>query len=96
VALALGPRIDVEDLPEEVRQARPAVPPASGSRRLADVERALILETLAASRGNRARAAETLGIGVATLYRKLKQDGAAGTAIAPSAGDEDREVEATG
>ena len=82
VALALGPRIDVEDLPEEVRQARPTIPPANGSRRLADVERALILETLAASGGNRARTAETLGIGEATLYRKLKQYDADGPASA--------------
>jgi two-component system, NtrC family, response regulator HydG len=83
VALALGPRIDLEDLPEEVRQARPTIPPANGSRRLADVERALILETLAASDGNRARTAETLGIGEATLYRKLKQYDAAGSADGP-------------
>jgi DNA-binding NtrC family response regulator len=78
-ALALGPRIDVDDLPEEVREARPIVPASSGSRTLADVERALILETLAASGGNRAKAAEALGIGVATLYRKLKQYGADGS-----------------
>ena len=96
VALSLGPRIDIEDLPEEVRQARPVVPPASGSRRLADVERALILETLAASDGNRGRTAETLGIGEATLYRKLKQYGADGAALAPEAVVVDREVEATG
>jgi DNA-binding NtrC family response regulator len=30
---------------------------------------------LRASGGNRAKAAERLGIGVATLYRKLKQEG---------------------
>jgi DNA-binding NtrC family response regulator len=78
-ALALGPRIDVDDLPEEVREARPIVPASSGSRKLADVERALILETIAASGGNRAKAAEALGIGVATLYRKLKQYGADGS-----------------
>jgi two-component system response regulator HydG len=76
VALALGPRIDVEDLPEEIRHARSVVPPAASSRRLADVERALIVATLAESGGNRTRAAELLGIGVATLYRKLKQYGA--------------------
>jgi DNA-binding NtrC family response regulator len=75
VALALGPRIDVEDLPEEVRRARSAVVPEGGSRRLADVERSLILTTLAQAGGNRAKAAELLGIGVATLYRKLKQYG---------------------
>ena len=79
VALALGPRVDVEDLPEEIRQARPIIPEtAGGSRRLADVERAAILEALAAAHGNRARAADALGIGIATLYRKLKQYGADG------------------
>jgi two-component system, NtrC family, response regulator HydG len=86
VALALGPRIGLEDLPEEIRQARPAILPAGGSRRLADVERALIEEALRASGGNRARAAEALGIGVATLYRKLKEYGAqeeAGAGAAP-------------
>jgi DNA-binding NtrC family response regulator len=87
VALALGPRIDVDDLPEEIRHARSVVPAGSSSRRLADVERALIAETLEKSGGNRARAAELLGIGVATLYRKLKQYGAGG---APGvAADED-------
>jgi DNA-binding NtrC family response regulator len=79
VALALGPRIDVEDLPEEIRQARAIIPESAGSsRRLADIERAAILESLAAAKGNRARAAEALGIGIATLYRKLKQYGAEG------------------
>jgi two-component system, NtrC family, response regulator HydG len=73
VALSTGARIDVDDLPEEVRQATSALLPASGSRRLADVERELILGTLEAQDGNRARAAEELGIGIATLYRKLKQ-----------------------
>jgi two-component system response regulator HydG len=73
VALSTGARIDVEDLPEEVRQARSPLLPQSGSRRLADVERELILGTVEANQGNRARAAEELGIGIATLYRKLKQ-----------------------
>jgi two-component system response regulator HydG len=75
VALSTGARIDLDDLPEEVRQAASPLLPASGSRKLADIERALILETLSASSGNRARTAEQLGIGIATLYRKLKQYG---------------------
>jgi two-component system response regulator HydG len=75
VALSNGPRIDVDDLPEEIRQATSPLLPASGSRRLADVERELILTTLESLQGNRARAAEQLGIGIATLYRKLKQYG---------------------
>jgi DNA-binding NtrC family response regulator/predicted hydrocarbon binding protein len=76
VALSNGPRIDVDDLPEEVRQATSPLLPASGSRLLADIEREAILGTLESLQGNRARAAEVLGIGVATLYRKLKQYGA--------------------
>jgi len=78
VALAIDTRVDVDDFPEEVRQARGLTTPPGGGRRLADVERALVLQTLEEARGNRARAAELLGIGVATLYRKLKQYGADG------------------
>jgi two-component system response regulator HydG len=73
VALSTGARIDVDDLPEEVRQAKSPLVPANGSRRLADIEREVILATLEAKQGNRTRAAEELGIGSATLYRKLKQ-----------------------
>jgi two-component system response regulator HydG len=42
---------------------------------LAEAERRHILGTLAAALGNRARAAQMLGIGQATLFRKLKQYG---------------------
>jgi two-component system response regulator HydG len=77
VALSTGPRIDVEDLPEEVRQVSSPLLPTSGSRLLADIEREAILGTVESLQGNRARAAEVLGIGIATLYRKLKQYGAA-------------------
>jgi DNA-binding NtrC family response regulator len=41
--------------------------------RMADVERAAISAALKATRGNRRKAAETLGIGERTLYRKLKE-----------------------
>jgi len=40
---------------------------------MADVERAAIAAALKASRGNRRKAAENLGIGERTLYRKLKE-----------------------
>jgi DNA-binding NtrC family response regulator len=75
VALARTDRISVDDLPPEVAAA-----PATGQivgeiRPLAEVERDYIDAALRASDGNRARAAEQLGIGVATLYRKLKQRG---------------------
>jgi len=41
--------------------------------KMADVERAAIAAALKATRGNRRRAAEALGIGERTLYRKLKE-----------------------
>jgi DNA-binding NtrC family response regulator len=40
---------------------------------MADVERAAIEAALKESRGNRRKAAEALGIGERTLYRKLKE-----------------------
>lgn len=40
---------------------------------LADIERAVILETLRRQNFNRTRAARVLGIGIRTLQRKLKQ-----------------------
>ncbi len=75
VALCEGPRVEVEDLPEEVRAAPPSLLPEAGTRTLEDMERAYILAVLARNEGNRARTAEQLDIGIATLYRKLKQYG---------------------
>jgi len=40
---------------------------------MADVERAAIEAALRETRGNRRKAAEVLGIGERTLYRKIKQ-----------------------
>ena len=53
--------------------APPTVQTADDVRTLAEVERDYIAAALRASGGNRAKAAEKLGIGTATLYRKLKQ-----------------------
>jgi DNA-binding NtrC family response regulator len=74
VALAQSDRIGVEDLPPEVGSSAPAVPAAGEIRTLEEVERDYIAAALRASGGNRAKAAEKLGIGAATLYRKLKQE----------------------
>ncbi|MDO7677295.1 MAG: hypothetical protein MUQ48_01935, partial [Pirellulales bacterium] len=41
-------------------------------RPLEEIERILITETLKVTGGNRERAAEMLGIGERTLYRKIK------------------------
>jgi two-component system response regulator FlrC len=45
----------------------------SGSRTLDDLERDAIATALAAAGGNRKAAAEALGIGLRTLYDKLKR-----------------------
>jgi DNA-binding NtrC family response regulator len=73
VALAPSDRIDVDDLPPEVSATPPLSPINGDVRKLADVEREYIAAALRASGGNRARAADALGIGTATLYRKLKE-----------------------
>ncbi|HEX6740050.1 MAG TPA: sigma-54 dependent transcriptional regulator, partial [Vicinamibacteria bacterium] len=75
VVLAQGSRVDLEDLPDEVRTAVPGRGGPGKRRTLADVEREYILSVLQAAGGNKARAAGQLGIGTATLFRKLKQYG---------------------
>jgi DNA-binding NtrC family response regulator len=75
VALAQGGRADLEDLPEEVRQGLPALPRTAPVRLLEDIEKDYILSVLALNSGNQTRTAEQLGIGPATLYRKLKSYG---------------------
>ena len=73
LALARSDRIGVDDLPPELGAAPPTVQTADDVRTLAEVERDYIAAALRGSGGNRAKAAEKLGIGAATLYRKLKQ-----------------------
>ena len=89
VALARGRTIEAGDLPSfaplgEARARRslaPGEPPArelglvetSLDMSLAEVERRHILAVLDAAGGNKAEAARRLGIGTATLFRRLKQ-----------------------
>jgi two-component system, NtrC family, response regulator HydG len=73
VVLARGSRIDVDDLPEEVGLAAPRAHLPGDVRPLDVIERDYILAVLGANRGNKAAAADQLEIGVATLYRKLRQ-----------------------
>jgi len=73
VVLATGSRVDLEDLPDEVRTAVPARGGPGAERTLADVEREYVLSVLRSLGGNKARAAAQLGIGTATLFRKLKR-----------------------
>ena len=78
-ALARTSRVDLEDLPEEVRQAFPN-PVATDQvvRPLAQIEKEYILAVLERNAGNQTRTAQQLRIGSATLYRKLKSYGMVG------------------
>jgi DNA-binding NtrC family response regulator len=76
LVLAQGSRVELEDLPDEIRSSTPGVGGpgvSSASRTLADVEREHILAVLDSVGGNRSKAATVLGIGPATLFRKLKE-----------------------
>ena len=79
VALASGNRVDLEDLPEEIRQVFPK-PVVNGEtvQPLSEVEKEYILAVLELNGGNQTRTAEQLRIGTATLYRKLKKYGLIG------------------
>lgn len=72
VALCGGNRVDLEDLPEELRAALPKATISGHIRPLEEMEREYLLAAVQASGGNKTRAAAALGIGVATLFRKLK------------------------
>ncbi|MBC7793243.1 MAG: AAA family ATPase, partial [Clostridia bacterium] len=77
VALATGERLELEDLPPEVRHvATPAAAIIGAVRHLADVEKDYLLAALRTNHGNQTHTAEQLAIGSATLYRKLKRYGA--------------------
>jgi two-component system response regulator HydG len=76
VALAHGARVELEDLPEEVRQAIPKPTATVGAvRPLEEIEKDYILAALDLNAGNQTQTAEQLKIGSATLYRKLKSYG---------------------
>ncbi len=76
VALASGSRVDVNDLPEEIRNAF-SKPVISGNavQPLHEVEKEYILAVLELNGRNQTRSAQQLCIGSATLYRKLKKYG---------------------
>ncbi len=80
VLLARADILDVDDLPVSVRDGAHSVPtdsaePALAGRSMAEMERALIAANLELVGGNRQKAAEILGIGERTLYRKIKEYG---------------------
>ncbi len=93
VVLTPNTEVKLTDLPEEFRGlprdgASPdphdaaSLPPAAGKAgpTMEEIERRAILDALDRSGGNRTQAAETLGIGLRTLQRKLKEYKLAGFA----------------
>lgn len=70
IVLAHTKRIELEDLPEDIRRLE--VGATREQQRLAEVEHAHIQRVLESVGGNRTKAAAILGIGPATLFRKLK------------------------
>ncbi|MFF7709835.1 sigma 54-interacting transcriptional regulator [Pseudomonas sp. NPDC007930] len=72
VALSEGGRIELADLPADLRQAQPA--PAATAP-LADAERSALLQALEQERWHMTRVAQRLGISRNTLYRKLHRHG---------------------
>ncbi len=80
VALTRFEQITVDDLPEKIRAYKPSqllIDTADPSELLPleDVERRYILRVVESVGGNKTLAAQTLGIGRKTLYRKLVQYG---------------------
>jgi len=75
--------LDLDDLPTELAGPAPAATMVGGDgspaglvgKTLTEIERLAITETLRFTGGNREQAAEMLGIGERTLYRKIKEYG---------------------
>ena len=71
VILASGTELNVEDLPLELQSNEPTDP--LDSYNLAFVEKAHIKKVLKHTSGNKTESAKILGIGIATLYRKIEE-----------------------
>lgn len=77
VVMAKGNTITKDTLPDTIlatatEQHGPQLPIAVGMS-LADIEKVTILKTIESAKGDKELAANILGIGIATLYRKLKE-----------------------
>jgi len=78
VVLSKSEFIDAGDLPREVRGAAPSGEPRSVSfaigTPLDEIEKRVIHETLAYTKGDKRLAAQLLGIATRTIYRKLAEE----------------------
>ena len=80
IVTATGPEITLRSVPPEIRSEDDAADSQGSIGSLAGVgldklEKEAIRQTLAMTAGNREQAAQMLGIGERTLYRKLKEYG---------------------
>jgi DNA-binding NtrC family response regulator len=84
VILAHGPEIGVESLPTEMIVGRPSdaavleecgAHVGDGLRPIDQIEKRAIIDALSRSGGNAVEAARMLGVGQATVYRKIKRYG---------------------
>ncbi len=73
VARAAGPTLAVADLPEDLANPAPATADGSSIKTLEALEREHILKALEHTGGNRALAAQLLGIDRVSLWRKLRR-----------------------
>jgi DNA-binding NtrC family response regulator len=80
------PRSPEKPAPSDAEAAAPARITGLVGRKVEEVERELIIETLSHCLGNRTRAAEILGISIRTLRNKLGEYRAAGIAVPPAPG----------
>ncbi|MCK9375184.1 MAG: sigma-54 dependent transcriptional regulator [Syntrophobacterales bacterium] len=75
VALCTGNMVNFEDLPDEMRRHSPEddkiILPVGSS--MEEIERQAIVQTLKKTGGDKELTARLLGIGLATLYRRLKE-----------------------
>ena len=71
--LSKGNTLEAGDLPEEITEIKPLNELHSGS--LKEIEKQHILKIYSENRHNKSVTAEKLGIGLVTLYRKLKEYG---------------------
>jgi len=67
--------IDIQHLPQEIKdsQEKREVIPIKIGTPLEEVEREILIQTLKATKGNKRRAAELLGINVRTIHRKMEE-----------------------
>jgi DNA-binding NtrC family response regulator len=91
-AACSGSVIQHDNLPLQIQSTAAGAPAASGLNGqilpLAEVEKQTILKALERLNGDKVMTARVLGIGKTTLYRKLKEYGAAGAIIGPAVTDQ--------